>query len=46
VGVGKYYLWNTFSGDVARIEEPNLQKILAKLGSEGLSGIKDTILTE
>jgi hypothetical protein len=45
-GDGKYYLWNTISDDVARIEEPNLQKILAKLGSEGLSGIKYTVLTE
>lgn len=45
-GDGKYYLWNNISGDVARIEEPNLEEILAKLGSEGLSGIKMTILTE
>ena len=45
-GDGKYYLWNIISDDVARIEEPNLQKILAKPGSEGLSGIKLTVLTE
>src|SRR5271168_4956786 len=34
-GDGNYYLLTTISDDVARIEEPNLQKILAKLGSEG-----------
>ena len=45
-GDGKYYLCNDVSGSVARIEEPSLQKILAKLGSEGVSGIKCTILTE
>src|SRR5271154_2866559 len=45
-GDGKYYLWNDVSDIVARIEEPDLEKILAKLGSEGLSGIKCTILTE
>jgi hypothetical protein len=45
-GDGKYYLWNDISGIVARIEELDLEKILAKLGSEGLSGIKCTILTE
>jgi hypothetical protein len=45
-GDGKYYLWNDTAGIVARIEEPDLEKILAKLGSEGLSGIKCTILTE
>ena len=45
-GDGKYYVWNMVSGDVARIEEPNLEEILAKLESEGLSGIKMTILTE
>jgi hypothetical protein len=45
-GDGKYYLWNNISDDVARIEEPNLREILAKIGSEGLSGIKHTLLTE
>ena len=41
----KYYLWNDISEDVARIEEPSLQKILALLGSGGLSGIFYTFLT-
>jgi len=45
-GDGKYYLWNDISDYVARIEEPNLQEILGKLGSEGLSGLKLTLLTE
>jgi hypothetical protein len=45
-GDEKYYLWNIISDDVARIEEPSLEEILAKLGSEGLSGIKCTILVE
>jgi hypothetical protein len=31
---------------VARIEEPNLEEILAKLGSEGFSSIKCTVLAE
>jgi hypothetical protein len=41
-----YSLWNNISDDVARIEEPNLQEILAKIRSEGLSGIEHTLLTE
>lgn len=45
-GDKKYYLWSVISDDVARIEESDLEEILAKLGSEGLSGIKRTILTE
>jgi hypothetical protein len=45
-GDGKYYFWNEVCESVARIEEPSLQKILAKLGTEGVSGIKYTILTE
>jgi hypothetical protein len=45
-GDEKYYLWNIVSGDVERIEESNLQTILGTLGSEGLSGLKLTILTE
>ena len=45
-GDGKYYLYNDISGDLARVEEPDLQTILAKLGSEGLSSIKYTLLTE
>ena len=45
-GDEKYYLWNIVSGDVERIEESNLQTILGKLGSEGLSGLKMTVLTE
>jgi hypothetical protein len=45
-GDGKYYLWNDIGGILARIEEPDLEKILAKLESEGLSGIECTILTE
>ena len=45
-GDEKYYVWNMVSGDVARIEESNLQEILDKLGSEGLSGLKMTVLTE
>jgi hypothetical protein len=45
-GDGKYYLWNIVSDYVARIEEPNLEEILAKLGSEGLSSIKRTVLAE
>jgi hypothetical protein len=45
-GDGKYYLWNGVSDDVARIEESNLQEIVGKLGSEGLSGLKLTLLTE
>jgi hypothetical protein len=45
-GDKKYYLWHVISDDVARIEEPDLEEILAKIGSEGLSGIKRTILTE
>jgi hypothetical protein len=44
-GDKKYYLWNDISGTLARIEELDLEKILAKLRSEGLSGIKCTILT-
>jgi hypothetical protein len=45
-GDKKYYLWNVISDYVARIEEPSLQKILAALGSRGLSGISYTILTD
>jgi hypothetical protein len=46
-GDGKYYLWNNVSDDVDRIEEPNnLPEILARLGREGLQGLKCTILTE
>lgn len=45
-GDRKYYLWNDISDTVARIEEPDLEKVLAKLRSEGLSGIKCTILAE
>jgi hypothetical protein len=43
-GDGKYYMYNHICGDLGRIEEPDLRKILAKLGREGLSGIKYTIL--
>jgi hypothetical protein len=42
----KYYLYNDISGILARIEELDLEKILAKLRSEWLSGIKCTILAE
>jgi hypothetical protein len=45
-GDGKYYLWNIVSDYVARIEEPNLEEILVKLRSKGLSSIKRTILAE
>jgi hypothetical protein len=45
-GDGKYYLWNGVSGDVVRIEESSLQEIVGKLGNEGLSGLKLTLLTE
>ena len=45
-GDGKYYLWNDISDYVARIEECNLQEILGKLGSQGLSGLELTLLTE
>jgi hypothetical protein len=42
----KYYLYNDISGILARIEELDLEKILAKLRSKGLSGSKCTILAE
>jgi hypothetical protein len=45
-GDKKYYLWNTVSNYVARIEEPNLEEILAKMGSEGVSSIKRTVLAD
>ena len=45
-GDGKYYLLNMISDDVARIEEPDLQEIVDKLGDKGLSGLKLTRLTE
>jgi hypothetical protein len=45
-GDKKYYLWNMLSDYVARIEEPNLEEILAKIGDEGVSSIKRTVLAD
>jgi hypothetical protein len=45
-GDKKYYLWNKVSDYVARIEEPNLEEILAKIENEGVSSIKRTVLAD
>lgn len=43
-GDEKYYLWNDTSGDVARIHQSDLPKILKTIGEHGVAGLEYTVL--